>query len=159
MIEIPGYGGKYLLDEHGGVFSKPKNRFLKPTLSSKGYYILTLNKKQRYLHQLYVETLYDQDYKSKGLVVDHIDRNPLNNSLVNLRLVTKSENAMNVDRKMGECIYERNKGEYRRFCVIIQKNGKRYDKSFKTYKDALDYRNKIQREIEHKRINKLDENK
>jgi hypothetical protein len=155
MVEIPGYNGRYLLDEHGGVFSKAKNRLLKPTLSSKGYYILTLDKKQRYLHQLYAETVFDDDYKSKGLVVDHIDRNPLNNDIKNLRLVSKSENAMNVDRKMGECIFERTQGDYRRYCVIIQKNGIRIHKSFKTYKDALSYRNKIEREIESERINKL----
>jgi len=143
MIEIPGYGGKYLLDEHGGVFSKAKNRLLKPTLSSKGYYILTLAKKQRYLHQLYVETLYDKDYKSKGLVVDHIDRNTLNNSIENLRLVSKSENAINVDRKIGKCIFRRIENGRKRYCVIIQKNGTRYNKSFKKYVEALKYRNDL----------------
>lgn len=155
MVEIHGYAGRYLLDESGQVFSKAKNRFLKPTISCKGYYVLTLDKKTRYLHQLFAETVLDHSYKSKGLVVDHIDRNPLNNDIKNLRLVSKSENAMNVDRKMGECIFERNIGDYRRFVVIIQKNGIRHHKSFKAYKDALNHRNKMEREIESEAINKL----
>lgn len=47
-----------------------------------------------------------------GLVVDHIDRNPLNNQLVNLRIVSHKLNARNQDKygyNVGVCFDSRNK--------------------------------------------------
>ena len=60
-------------------------------------------------------------------IVDHIDRDPLNNTLGNLRVVTKQENAMNAgvrsDNSTGYkgVSYHKRSGKYRAYIAI---NGK-----------------------------------
>ena len=139
MIDIPNYNGKYKIDKSGNVYSKPKGRFLKPSKSVRGYMVLNLNKKTRPLHQLIVESFVDSDYKSKNLVVDHIDRDKTNNVLSNLRLVSKKDNYINSDyyenRNKG-CIHLRSNGRFR---AIISIKGIRYDKTFKSESEAQEY--------------------
>jgi hypothetical protein len=141
MMDIPNYNGKYEIDEFGNVYSKAKGRLLKPSKSVKGYMVLNLNKKSRPLHQLIAESFIDSNYKSKGLVVDHIDRNKTNNELSNLRLVSKKDNYINSDyyenRRKGH-IHIRSSGNFR---AIISINGTRYDKTFKSELEAQDYIN------------------
>lgn len=60
-------------------------------------------------------------------LVDHIDRNPLNNKKCNLRLATKSQNAMNskirIDNKTGikGVSYNKEKRKYEGYITINQK--------------------------------------
>ena len=139
MIDIPSYDGIYKIDELGNVYSKAKGRLLKPYQSVRGYMVLTLNKKTRPLHQLVIESFVDANYKSKGLVIDHIDRDKTNNTLDNLRLVSKSINFINSDfyenRKKGH-IRLRSNGNFR---AIITIDGIRFNKTFKTKADAERY--------------------
>jgi len=137
MTPIAGYNGKYFIDKNCNIFSIPKNRILKPTISLKGYLIVTLNEKTRYVHQLLFETFIDSDYKKKGLIIDHKDRNPLNNTLENLRLANKSQNSINSDREFRLCIFKRKNGKYR---VIYRRSNIIIRKQFDTYQEALAYR-------------------
>ena len=143
MINIPHYEGKYKVNEKADVYSLPKNRLLKPCKSNKGYMVVKLNKKTKYVHQLVAETFIDSDYKLKGLVVDHIDRNPLNNSLDNLRLISKSDNFKNSDhyenRKKG-CIDLR----HNRYRARVTVDGFNYSETFDTRKEAEEYNKRKQ---------------
>jgi len=139
MKEIPSYNGKYLVSKDGDVYSNAKNRLLKPYKSIRGYLVVRLNKKNRPIHQLVAETYIDSDYKQGNLVVDHINRDKLDNRLINLRLISKSENYRNSDyydnRKRGG-IYKRPNGNY---SASITKDGARTSKTFKTLEEAEEY--------------------
>jgi hypothetical protein len=53
-----------------------------------GYPVACINGKKQYLHQIVMG-------KNKGFVIDHIDRNKLNNRRSNLRFITQRQNCLN----------------------------------------------------------------
>ena len=59
----------------------------------KGYYCVKLNRKMFYLHRLLAQAFIPNPEKKR--IVDHIDGNPLNNSLSNLRWATDLESSRN----------------------------------------------------------------
>ena len=59
------------------------------------YVICTLNKKQYYKHRLIALQFIPNPDSEVYTVVDHIDRNPLNNDINNLRWTTQAENNKN----------------------------------------------------------------
>ena len=119
-MEIQGYPN-YLIYEDGRVWSKKRKIFIKQVLS-KGYLCISLcknGKKKCYkIHRL-VALHYIPNTDNKE-TVDHIDRNPQNNSVTNLRWATQEEQANNrtVISNTGEkyiyiekhsyCIFKRN---------------------------------------------------
>ena len=92
---IPGFEN-YGISEQGEVYDFEKERFSKITLRSK-YYIVHLRKDeksyQKLLHRLLAETYIPNPDNLH--FVDHKDRNTKNNSLSNLRWVTRQQNNMN----------------------------------------------------------------
>ena len=86
LTDIPGYQGLYAITKDGDVWSYISNKFLSPYIKN-GYLIVTLFKnKQRkkwFVHRLLALT-YIPNPENKA-TVDHIDRNPLNNNIENLR--------------------------------------------------------------------------
>lgn len=74
-------------------------RLIKPYLSKIGYLLINLWDnyicKHYYLHRI-VYMIHYGDIP-KGFVIDHIDRNKMNNNITNLRLVTQSINMQNIN--------------------------------------------------------------
>jgi len=100
---IKGYNKKYLISDHGDVFSCIYNCMIKASKTKLEYYQMKLqkNKKQinKYIHVLVYETFIGK--KNENFVIDHINRNKLDNKLTNLREVSKSDNAKNCVKKLN----------------------------------------------------------
>ena len=96
-MDIVGYEN-YLIYPDGRVWSKiGKGRFLKPGSYSNGYlkfHLCNKGKVKPYLIHRLVALHYIPNPGNK-LYVDHINRNPSDNRIENLRWVTRSENMQN----------------------------------------------------------------
>jgi len=101
----------------------------------RGYRIVSINKKL-YLYHRVLYFIHNDDWdihnSSTDNSIDHIDRNPLNNSIENLRVVTHAQNQWNRDGK-GYSFHKR-EGKY---VAEIQVNCKRkHLGSFENPEDA-----------------------
>ena len=70
-----------------------KSRFVKPTLLKIGYYKVCLNKEFKLLHRIIAQTFIPNPLNYNE--IDHIDGNPKNNQISNLRWVSHRENMNN----------------------------------------------------------------
>jgi len=81
------------ITSHRGIVPKPNSR---------GYIWLGIRldgkKIQLYGHQFAWWCYYREIQENDELVIDHYDRDPSNNRITNLRLITKLENVINSDR-------------------------------------------------------------
>ena len=146
-MEIQGYP-KYLIYEDGRVFSKYKNKFIKPHINSEGYYHKNLyennNRKNHSIHRLVaIHYIPNPDMKPQ---VDHINRIKTDNRICNLRWVTGSENMQNqgirIDNTSGvKYISYNTRTDYWVFRKII--NGKLTCKTFKTKEEAIEFKNQF----------------
>ena len=91
---------------------------------STGYMICYLYnesiRKVYYIHRIIAYTFLGLDIDNPKKVVDHIDRNKLNNNVVNLRIVTQQQNTFNTNSK-GWCLHKKKN----RYEASITVSGKR----------------------------------
>ena len=112
MKPIPGYEGKYQINECGNVINK-KGHLMRTAVSNSGYLRTALidpvtgERKNKSIHRLVAETFIPNPDNLP--VVMHIDNDPFNNCLENLRWGTQEENVQQSiieGRRSTGCSYE-----------------------------------------------------
>ena len=85
---------KYSVSDDGFVMNNVTGRILVPQDDRRGYYRVDIGGRHRKVHRLVADRFLPCPTE-EGLVVDHIDRNRLNNCASNLRWVSIAENNRN----------------------------------------------------------------
>ena len=98
--DIPNFNGRYQISHYGRVYDTKTLRFLKPHMSGvkrRNYPQVTLYKKDGSKHTKRMHTLMGMTffgYKSgnRKVVMHHLDNDPLNYHITNLKKTTMKEN-------------------------------------------------------------------
>lgn len=100
-----------------------------------------LNSKKGFVHRFIMNCPNDKQ-------IDHINGNGLDNRKSNLRIVTNQENSLNKRNAIG--IYIATDNRKKKYRVIWKENQKQKTKGFESYDEALDFREKIEKDVYHR---------
>ncbi len=154
FVQIPGYDD-YYINRNGDILSKKfgKERILKPGVTFKGYYVVSLTKnnknKTHAVHRLVALTFIPNP--DNYPCIDHIDRNKLNNCVDNLRwcnqqinMVNKSKHKNNTSGFKNICFHKTRQ----KYQLTIERKGKYIScKHFDTIEEAVLFRNAFLEDI------------
>lgn len=148
--EIMGYTGLYAVSDHGRIYSFRSDKLLKPTINSGGYYkvgLCTLGKQKTFkVHKLVADAFLIK--QNDNYVVDHINRNKLDNNVLNLRFVSISDNNKNREVKgtifIGTNMLKSGLTSIRYYIRYTPLNQTRIQKSFKDRTQAESFLSQLQ---------------
>ena len=127
MHTIPIPDKKLLLEkfkyEDGKLYHK-KNGKQAGHLMTDGYFGITIKGRQYRLHRVIWTMLKGQI--PYGVEIDHIDRNPLNNDIKNLRLATRNEQMINRKHYGKKSLAKGVEKRGKRYRAFVYLNNKRF---------------------------------
>lgn len=117
-MELEGYEPlkdfetRYLINREGKIWSLLKNKIIK--VQTNIYQQIILRKDNKYHYKTIHRLLGIQYIPNPNNLpeIDHIDRNPLNNILENLRWVSRQENMINIENYIGKDNWKEHKRNY-----------------------------------------------
>lgn len=91
MTPIPGYEGRYSISRDGVVYSHLRNKPLRPFVTAEGYPRVKLYDANRVAEECLIHRLVAKTFigNTDGLEVHHIDEDPGNPRVENLKIVTR----------------------------------------------------------------------
>ena len=166
FLPIDGFHN-YEVSNYGNIRNVKSGKILKLRKDSHGYHYITLyyiddnnehKSANKQLHRIVLNAF--EDNAENKSCVDHIDNNPLNNCLVNLRFATRQENQFNM--KLSKANKSGIKGVYWRkdrnkWCAETTINGKFHKLGhFDNIEDAKQARQNKAHELFGEYVNKCE---
>lgn len=143
------YNDKFAVSSEGDVFNKEFNRIVIGSINNKGYIRITMSKgKTMMLHTL-VGKLFLPRIEINGLMIDHINRNKLDNRACNLRWVSSSINNLNRGIPKNNLIQEKNIHFRQKRNTYEVRFKQQYFGSFKTLEEAKKCRDSVLNAVSH----------
>ena len=136
-MEFEFDGTRLKIYENGEMFRWIKGNWrLADTIDNYGYLRIKINYKNYSQHRIIGMFFLGLDIDDLSSEIDHIDRNKLNNSIDNLRIVSRQQNMFNTSSKG----YRKTKYGFQGKLKI---NGIIYTKFYKTEAKAVDWYQKM----------------
>jgi hypothetical protein len=126
-------------------------RLIKGSINNRGYYYFQLQREgkriNKLFHHLVAECFLGE--RPEGLVIDHIDRNKINNNISNLRYISFQENLKNCERYRSDIETQDKKERNKIFCAEYKlKNPNQKKEYYEKNKEVI--KNKV---LEYKKQN------
>ena len=145
LFDIPGFENSYAINRDGNVYSHISKKFLKKHDDTYNYETVSLNSKTYKVHRLMGKTFLQNPNNLP--IIDHIDRNTMNNHITNLRYVSVSDNNKNRNpsvKASADMMYIKvKKTTFKVNIKINSKNPTPIYRSFKTLDEAKAFRDTI----------------
>ena len=112
---------------------------IKGSIQNRGYRYFQVQREGKRINKLFHHLVAEQFIceRPEGLVIDHIDRNKLNNDFTNLRYITQEENMKNQDRYNPNL--PEDKRERRRIATLKYDRKRGHNRNIRKTKNNVEY--------------------